>query len=309
MQLVRFEDFFCLASEALMVTLFYVERWTGVPLVLAAVKAASPRIDAQLALVFLLSNLLPALMISPFRGACLAVLARFWPIPAGAEAAQPKYLTPRSLEDPATAVDLIPRGLARLLASMQASVQSYRQDRESDLVEDQRRLGLSSLDDADRGLCGAIGLVELPKSVADRLTVARELASVVGYVAESYSQLRRSLEAIGRFSGTAQVREQVLDALDALLGAAVTAVNTRSTDAIARLRERSRSHSTLVEQTRESCVRGATADELGELAVAQRTAVLKVLADFELITWVMHRLSKLLDQVATPPQSQAATKR
>jgi phosphate:Na+ symporter len=308
MQLVRFEDFFCLVSGALMVTLFYVERLTSAPLVLASVEAASPDIDAQLALVFLLSNLLPALVISPFRRACLRLLERLWPAPAGADAAEPKYLTPRSLEDPATAVDLIPRELARALASVQASAQALRQGHESAANAEQREADCRALMARIDDFAGQLALVPLEQSASERLNVAREIASVVSYVAESYSQLRRSLEAIERFAGTAQVREQVLSALDALLGAAVTAVDTRGADAIARLRQQSRSHSAPVEKTRESCVRGAAADELGDLAVAQRTAVLKVLADFELITWVMHRLSKLLDQISTSPQSQTVSK-
>ena len=300
-QLVRFEDFFCLASGALMVTLFYIEHLTGVPLVLAAVKAASPRIDAQLALVFLLSNLLPALVISPFRRTCLALLRRIWPTPKGANAGQPKYLTLRSLEDPGTAVDLIPRELARLVKHIDESVQAYRGGSESADVEDQRDANYVALMTRIEEFAGQLALVPLQKSAAERLSVSREIISVVGYLAESYAQFRHSMEALDRFPDTAKVREQVLAALDALFSAAVTAIDTRTPEAIARLREQSRSHSAVVEQTRESCVRGAAADTIGEPAVAQGTAVLKVLADFELITWIVHRLSKLLDQIATPP--------
>ncbi len=59
-----------------MVTLLYIEKLTGLPLVLAAVKALSNQSELQLALAFLASNLLPALLLSPFLRLCLAWLAR-----------------------------------------------------------------------------------------------------------------------------------------------------------------------------------------------------------------------------------------
>jgi phosphate:Na+ symporter len=137
-QLVHYEDLFCLASGAIMVILFYVEQGTRIPLVLAAAKAVSSDIAVQLALAFLLSNLLPALAMWPLHAWALKLLARIWPVEAEAAAAQPKYLTGRALDDPATAVDLIPRELARLLASLQASVRAHRAGTDSSVFEDRR---------------------------------------------------------------------------------------------------------------------------------------------------------------------------
>ncbi len=122
------------------------------------------------------------------------------------------------------------------------------------------------------------------------------MTAVVGYIAESYVQLRQSHRELRHAAETGFVREQVLGALEALLGVAALACDTRRPETIEMLREQSRSHSQLVAQARESCVRGEGSEQTGERAVAQQTAVLKLLADFELITWIVHRLSKLLEQ-------------
>src|SRR5262249_62436015 len=45
MQLVRFEDFFCLVSGALMIVLFYLESWFHVPLVETWARAVSPELS------------------------------------------------------------------------------------------------------------------------------------------------------------------------------------------------------------------------------------------------------------------------
>ena len=298
--LVRFEDLFCLLSGILMVTLFYIERETGIPLVLAVVKWVSPRVALQLAMTFLLSNLLPALVMWPLRGQAMALVSRLWPVAAEADPSAPKYLTTQSLADPVTAVDLIPRELARLLARLEASAHDSRVGAGSAELDDQQDDDFAALAARIDDFAGQLALASLQRSVAERLNVAREMISVVGYLVDSYAQLRHSLAILRPFSGTEQVCEQVLGAIDSLLTAAIRAVDTRQPDAISRLREQSRRHGELVEQTRAKCVRGAAADEVGKSAIAQRTAVLKVLGDFDLITWIVHRLSKLLEQFATP---------
>ncbi len=297
-QLVRFEDLFCFASGLLMPALFYVERWTGLPLVLAGAARLSPAIAVQLAFVFLLSNLLPAVLFMPFLERGLALVARLWPAEDEADAAQPKFLTLRSLDDPATAVDLIPRELARLLASIEASVRTHRAGTDTSEVEDRRAADYATLTRRIEDYAGQLAVLPVQKSVAQRLNVAREATAVVGYLAEAYVQLRQSHRALRQFPGTEEVREQVLTALEALFAAAVQAVDTRQPEAIAHLREQSRRHSAIVDQARESCIRGAAADDVGALAVAERSAMLKLLADFELITWIIHRLSKLLEPLA-----------
>ncbi len=297
-QLVRFEDLFCVLSGVLMVTLFYVEHLAGVPLVLAAAKRMSATTSLQLACVFLLSNLLPALLMSPWRRRCLTVVEHLWPAGPEAEAAEPKFLTERSLDDPTTAVDLIPRELARLLANLQASAHDNREDDVSAILQDQRDADFAMLLERIEQYTTQLTLAPVGRTAAEHLNLAREATSIIGYLGESFTQLRNSLVDLRRFPVTNQVRSQVLTALDALFGAAVEAVDARQPAAIARLREQSRRHSELVQQTRQSCAAGSAADELGDTAVAQRTTVLKVMGDFELVTWIVHRLSKLLEQLA-----------
>jgi phosphate:Na+ symporter len=270
---------------------------------MAAVKAVSSDVALRLAMAFFLSNLLPAFIVFAIRTRCLALLARIWPASDEADAAQPKYLTARSLEDPATAVDLIPRELARLLASLQASVRTHRAGTDSGEVEDRRAADYAVLTTRIEESAGQLATAALPKPVAERLNIARELTAIVDYIAEGYVQLRQSHRALRHFPGTADVRDKVLASTESLFGAAATAVDTHQPEAIAKLREQSRSHSELVEQTRESCVRGAASDEIGEKGVAQRTATLKLLADFELITWTVHRLAKLLERFAAPAEA------
>jgi phosphate:Na+ symporter len=298
-QLVRFEDAFCLVSVLLMVVLFYVEQWTGIPLVLAGVSSATDKIALQLALVFLLANLLPAMLVMPFLNSILTWLSRLWPADEAADASQPQFLTPQSLDDPTSAVDLLPRELARLLSSLQSSVRAHRAGTDTSDVEDQRAADYAALTARIDEYAAQLSTLPLQKSVAARLNVTRELTALVGYLAESYVQLRHSHRALRKFPGTERVRDPILAALEVLLGTAATAVDTRQPAAITRLREQSRSHGELIEQAR-SFGDGMPIDSLGD-GIARRAATQKLLTDFELSTWIMHRISKVLDQLT--PQS------
>ena len=211
-ELVRFEDAFCLASGLLMVVLFYMERLTGIPLVLAAVARATDKIALQLALVFLLANLIPAVLVMPFQGRILAWLSRWWPADELDDAAQPKFLTSQSLDDPASAVDLIPRELARLLVSLQSSVRAHGAGTDTSEIEDQRAADYAMLTARIDEYAAQLSSLPLQKSVAARLNATRELTSLVGYLAESYVQLRHSHRALRQFPGTQAVRDQILAA-------------------------------------------------------------------------------------------------
>ncbi len=185
-----------------------------------------------------------------------------------------------------------------MLVAGQQSIRAQRQRTELPSAEDPGEAAAKSLLARIEEFAGQLAVAPVQKSVAERLNVARELTSVIGYLVEGFGDLRRSSHALRRYPEVAPVRDQVLAALDMLFGLTAEAVDTRQPAAIERLREQSRSHGSLVEQAREGCVRAIAALDGDEAAVARRTALLKMLGDFDLITWIVHRLAKLLETVA-----------
>ena len=119
-RIVRMEDLFCVFGGVLMMGLLYAEK-AGVPLVGALAARMNGGAPVQLAMVFLLSNLIPALALTPLLPLCDGVLKKFWPSDSSDKPDVPKYLTSQALADPETALDLIPKELARLFAEMSPS--------------------------------------------------------------------------------------------------------------------------------------------------------------------------------------------
>ena len=114
LRMVRLEDLFCLVSATLMLALHALES-AGAPLVLTFAGALPGEITTRLAAVFLLSNLLPALIMTPGIGPCSRLLERIWPDRSGSsDPGRPVFLQSQALNDPATALDLLGRELAQI---------------------------------------------------------------------------------------------------------------------------------------------------------------------------------------------------
>ena len=119
-RLVRMEDFFCVFGGVLMMGLLFAEK-AGIPLVLGLAGRMDGGAPIQLALVFLLSNLIPAIVFTPLLPLCDAALKKFYPSDPSDKPHCPKYLTHQALADPESALDLIPKELGRLFASVNPS--------------------------------------------------------------------------------------------------------------------------------------------------------------------------------------------
>lgn len=113
-QMAMFQVYYGWLGTALLAPLFYIELWTGAPLVLAGLKATGLPLATQLAMANLIWCLGASLMALPLEGKLAKMLRRAYP-PDGDEAEdRPKFLYPRCEEDPAACLDLIRREHQRL---------------------------------------------------------------------------------------------------------------------------------------------------------------------------------------------------
>src|SRR5262249_4238001 len=178
LQLVRFEDPFCLVSGTIMVALFYAETLLGVPLVRAAITWITSDLKTQLALAFLLSNLVPAVIISMFQGRCQALLAWLWPATADEEEARPKFINSHALADPDTAMDLLEPEIARLLQG----VRSLLTDKGVVKGESERVEALGQLAESIDAFAVQLAAQPAAPTAAHRLHLLREELTHVTYV-------------------------------------------------------------------------------------------------------------------------------
>lgn len=107
-----------------------LERGFDVPLVIWLVERLARQLDTQLALVFLLLQLVTALLAAPFHKLQVRLLERWAPASAGEEQSRPRYLYPQALEDAPSALDLVAAEQRRLTERLPAVLDPVREEGE-----------------------------------------------------------------------------------------------------------------------------------------------------------------------------------
>ena len=268
LRLVRLEDFFCLFSGVIMVTLFAVEQ-AGVPLVEPLVNSFPAPLASKLAVVFLISNLLPALVLSPALGRVVELLRSLWPDKPGIDdPSRPMFLRSQALNDPSSALDLIQKELARLHGTIHVTKQSA--DEEAPPPRAFQDLALAIEEFAAK----LASRNPLSEADANRLHLLRAELSIIRHVEEGVRYFSHALERQG---GPAILSET----LEKLLALSTLAAETGRPDLIQDLLARTR-------------LKGEEMSHLKEETASASLNATALFEDFSIAVWTLHRLAKLL---------------
>jgi len=284
-RLVRLEDSFCVMSACLMVVLFYVESLSGLPLIRAAAHAVSDNPRLALATVFLLSNALPALLITPLLPQCWRVLQRLWPQTAAEHASQPKYINDSSLADPATALDLATLELARLASHVRAPLHDP-------LAAAYASASFNTLADLLSRFLTQISLKAGKAEVLERLPLLREALASIHYIEQSVQELQLAATKLSSSPQARQGGAHLTAEIDHLLDLVGHALHGKTSQELEQLRSASRAHAPALEQARTQCAE-AIAGQSRDLQIVGQGLI----DDTNRIAWMVHRLSKMIPQL------------
>lgn len=288
LRLVRMEDLFCVVSGVLMMGLFFAEA-LGLPLVRAMVEALGSGIGQQLALVFLISNFLPALVITPLLPLCAGLLKGLWPndpVPAPGE---PAYLSTQAVGDPASALDLIPRELGRLIGSLSL------EPRVSEDPENHTPPSFVSLASKIERFCARVASENrLSDWESLRLQRLRAWLHTIRHIGEAVGEFADVLA--GLTPEEMRVAEGYRGWLQKHLSLAAAATATLAKDDVETFYESSKAHGPEAE-----AVRGQFATAAKDCGASCRLALSALSDDFDIAAWLIHRLSKLERNVVVNP--------
>ncbi|WP_424812610.1 Na/Pi symporter [Roseococcus sp. YIM B11640] len=113
-QPVIFQALLRFAGAALFLLAMEVERVFDIPLVIAAVEAVTHAADLQLALIFLLLQVVTALLAAPLHQPLERLLGRLAPESAVEADSRPRFLYPQAIEDAPSALALVAAEQGRL---------------------------------------------------------------------------------------------------------------------------------------------------------------------------------------------------
>jgi phosphate:Na+ symporter len=298
MQLVRFEDFFCLLSGALMVPLFYAERWLHLPLVGSWAQSMSPDLSMQLAIVFLLSNLLPALVIWPLHRLVGQALGRIWPPGKEEEDAVPKFLQPQAHAYPATALDLVLREEARLLRHAGGHVKLLiGRPPTARMSSDQIHQAFESLAQAILEFNNQLAMNPAAVHSAERLKLAQQQMALICDLEEAARELADSV--LRRSTALSGNLGQVMQSLSETWDLAVQAADKLQEADITRLREATGKRGALRSQ-----LPALLATSEPQHSTSGFADAMDLVSTVERLSWMLHRLAKIL--TAASPHTETA---
>ncbi|MGC2579461.1 MAG: hypothetical protein WA376_17995, partial [Terrimicrobiaceae bacterium] len=232
------------------------------------------QITTKLATVFLISNLLPALLISPVLGGVLQFLKRLWPdTPAIDDPSRPMFLRSQALDDVSSAFDLMKKELARLLGTIRLSTATQSPEEESPPRAFQD-LALAIEEFAAK----LASRSSLSQAEASRLHLLRAELSILRHVEEG---VRYFAHAIGRQGGPAVLSET----LEKLLALATSAAQTERNDFIKELLAKTK-------------LKGEEMSRLKETIASTSLSVTALFEDFSIAVWTIRRLAKLLARMS-----------
>ena len=115
-----------------MLPLFAAESYGLIPGVKALVFALAADVATQVALVYLLLQVVSAVLGTLFQRPLIALAARLSPPTLEESLARPRYLYAEALDDPRTALDLVEKEQARLFARLPGIIDAVRPDGEAE---------------------------------------------------------------------------------------------------------------------------------------------------------------------------------
>lgn len=227
-QIAAFQTSINFLGGAILVPLFYLEVFGGVPLVRSATEAIAQTAGAQIAIVFLVFNIVPGIVLLLFLGPTRTLLERIWPETPVEKASSPRYLYGYMAEDPDTALELIALEQSRLLGHLANSLGTLRQSKGRAQFDTNRGAFKSLADKVAEAIAGLSTNSKLSEDSFDRLNhlmnIQHSLQStdeILGATQVEFATLRRS-EVGSRFVSAA------IEGLDTILLTLIEVAKDRS---------------------------------------------------------------------------------
>jgi phosphate:Na+ symporter len=274
------------AAAAVLLPLFFVERDTGVPMVLALLRLVTDSDAAQCALAYALFQVV-LVVLSEVLGKALIPLAA-WLAPPSLEETimKPHYLFDEAVSDPTTALALVDLEHKRLLTFLPDFIEDLRPVEERSATAHPLKLRFAASDAVANEIdlfLGATLRANPGMSSVDEVFSARTRLQTLQPLQVALMQFASDLLAVPvderpAFAG------HMIEGLHAILMVAAEAASDESGSAQEMLDILTEERSALMERVRDELLGGST-------NIAGREALLSATLTFERIIWLLRRLS------------------
>ena len=290
-QVVMSQVFFNFVGVIIFFPLFFLEVYMGLPLVKAGVTSLTTHIEQQMALVYLLFNLVTCVVLSLALNPYYRILQRLWPPTREENESKATFIYEIALNDPETAMDLVEREQLRLVKRFPIYMGGLRTT-----LSAGEQFNFPSVHDPFKSVStevqsflNELHAKDLPRDSSDRFLNLLNRQNLIDSIEDNVYQMAGSVYRLNRSDN---LKEQILnfvEGLDAILLTAVDAVKGLDKSDVETLIQITSDRSGLMEKIRETYLSGEH-----QLGPEEKSLLLYITNLFELIVWLLRRLGNSL---------------
>lgn len=301
-QIMVFQTLFNVLTGLVLLLLFYLEKYGGVPLVHAFVMSLAGGVAQQMAVVYLIFNVFGAAMMFSLRTPILAWIEKRWPPSPEEDMARLQFLQDHTMEDPGLALELGEQEQKRLFGLMQKNLDDLR------LAGQESRIAGATTAGAIMRLHDSLeeALTELSHKVdvqgSEHIISLANRNQLLGSLQESLVEYGDAIRHARKSESLAHLSEVFLESLDALLGAAIDAVEENDASELERIWNATHSRSDQMRAIRKRMF----ADE-NMLSDEDRLDLMNLTNSLERTVWLLHQYIKELREYGSEENQDAAS--
>ncbi len=285
-QISLFQAFFDFFGASLMVSLLIIELWGEIPVVLRFVEMLSTDIDQQVAYIFLIRQLLPALLISTITAPISVLLNKLSPATEEEDYSKLKYIYDQAIFDPETALDLIEKEQQRVIQRFPMMLDFIRSN-----AKPNGKLTLKGLNDSTISLNDEINNfttnlvnINISHTSSERLLNIQNRQSLLESLRENIYSFSVTITDANLSKELSPLFNNMIESLHTILLTMADVAKSKDSMDIRILLEITQDRGRMMEEIRKSHMTGAN-----ELMAADRPVLLFVTDLFQRSIWMIRR--------------------
>jgi phosphate:Na+ symporter len=286
-QLAMSQVFFNNLGGLLFVPLFYLELYTQLPLVKAGVTSVTTNIEQQMALVYLVFNLVISIALSFALNPYHRLLQRFWPPTQEEDESKVTFIHEKALNDPETAMDLVEKEQLRLVERLPLYMAGLRS-----ALSAGEKFNLSSIHDPFKSVSTEVQFFlnelhakDLPRLSSDRFLNLLNRQNNIDSIEDNVYRLAVSVYGSNCSDNLKELILNFVEGLDAILLTAVDAVEGQDKSDVETLIKITSDRGGLMGKIRDIYLSSEH-----QLSPDEKSLLLYITNLFELIIWLLRRL-------------------
>jgi len=282
-QITVFQVLFNVITASILLLLFFVERLYGLPLVHALVTSLNIETAQQMAFVYLIYNILGAVVMFTFRAPILARIERWVPPSPEEDIGKLKYLHDRVSDTPDLALDLAEKEELRFLGTLPEHIEALREEPGATRMRTGAlAAALNQLHDATEEALGDLGPHVSPED-SEKLINLINRNRILGSLNGCIEGFCKSVAAAQKSTHLAPLAMIVTEAFDATLGNAIDAVSDQDLEDLGQAWTSTDDKSDKMRNIRQKFLKGEF-----DLSDLKRLDLMTLTTGQERAVWVLH---------------------